>query len=496
MAKGGSLIIMGLILARLFGFLRRFAVIRLLTPEDYGFFALGMTIVGVYILLSTMGLQLGSQRYIAYYQGKGDVERTRGVIVSTLKATALAASLMTVLAILLAGPLSSLFDKPEMKEVLLWLVPLIFLTVGIEIASSIYMGFQRVEVRVLSKDLGLYLVSLVFVFSFLLVRRDLESLLLAMVISHVIVALLTAFYSVRRFPMKIRGGRREKMTRELIIFSLPLFAVSAFNFLMIQLDTLMLGYFETATMIGIYNAAFILAQVLSVFLAAVAGIYMPVTANMMAKGYDDEIHMLYRSTTKWLFVFSLPLFLIFFMFPSRIMGLAFGGVYPLGARALQLLCLGEFVHTLLGPNGMTILAYGKSRVLLIISATATVLNVVLNILFIPRWGINGAAIASFVSLIFVNLLNSGYLYGRFKIHPFSWDYLKPVILLACSAAALYFPLERLLDVSRWLVIAYYPLFLGLGLLFVVASKSLDAYDMLILRAIKDRWAARKQSRKP
>jgi O-antigen/teichoic acid export membrane protein len=487
-AKGGALIIAGMILSKLFGFLRQFAVIRLLSPEDYGFFALGMTVIGVYILISTLGLQSGSQRYIAYYQGKGDVERTRGVISSTLKITAITASLMTILAILLAKPLSSLFQKPEMSGVLLWLVPLVSLTMGIEIASSIYMGFQKVGVRVFSRDVGLYFMSLVFVVIFLLVHRTLDSLLAAMVVAHVVVALLTAVYSLRRFPIKVRGGRREEMTKELILFSLPLFAVSAFNYLMLRMDILMLGYFESAEMVGVYNAVFILVQVLAVFLLSVGSIYMPVASSMVARDYHDEIRMLYRSATKWLFVFTLPLFLILFLFPSHILGLAYGSIYPTGAGALQLLCLGEFVHTFLGPNGLTILAYGRPRMLLIHASIATVVNVVLNILFIPRWGITGAAIASFIALILINLLNSGYLYLRFKIHPFTWGYIKPVVLLTITSAALFYPLDKLLDVSRWLVIAYYPLFLGLAILYLFISRSLDTYDKLFLRALKDRLA--------
>lgn len=487
-AKGGALIIMGMILSKVFGFLRQFAVIRMLTPEDYGFFALGMTVIGVYILIGTLGLQAGSQRYVAYYQGKGDAERTRGVITSTLKTTAITASLMTILAVLLAKPLSSLFGKPEMNEVLLWLVPLISLTIFIEIASNIFMGFQKVGVRVFSRDVGLYFMSLVCVVFFLLVRRTLDSLLAAMVTAHVVVALLTAVYSLRRFPIKMRGGQREEMTRKLILFSLPLFAVSAFNYLMLRLDVLMLGYFESAEMVGVYNAVFVLVQVLAVFLLSVGSIYMPVASSMVARDYHDEIRMLYRSATKWLFVFTLPLFLIFFLFPSHILGLAFGGIYPVGARALQLLCLGEFVHTFLGPNAMTILAYGKPRMLLVNTSIATVVNVVLNILFIPRWGINGAAIASFVALTLNNLLNSGYLFFGVKIHPFSWSYMKPVILLTITSAALFYPLDRLLDVSRWLVLGYYPLFLGLAILYLFISKSLDANDKLYLRAVKNRFA--------
>jgi O-antigen/teichoic acid export membrane protein len=264
---------------------------------------------------------------------------------------------------------------------------------------------------------------------------------------------------------------------------------------MIQMDTLMLGYYVTSDQLGFYNAAYLLSSVLPIFLMSVSTIYMPVASGLVAREKNLELKNVYRSTTKWLFLFTLPLFITFFLFPSQIMGLAFGGGYPTAALALQLLCLGDFVHTLLGPNSMTLIAYGHSRILMIAAAVATLVNIILNVILIPRWGITGAAIASFIALILVNMLVSGYLYKRYRIHPFGSSYVKPVVILVVISAALYYPLLSLLDLSRWLLLTYYFLFLLLGLGTVYVSGSVESTDRMLITAVKQRLLRRKRNKR-
>lgn len=485
-AKGGALIFFGSVAAKLFGFLKQFIVIRLLSPSDYGLFTLGITVVGLYVLASSLGLTTGAQRSIAFYWGRGEESRARGVVLSTSRILVLWTLGVTAVLLGTARPLASLFDKPDLAFVLLCLSPLVPLTVFIDALASFFLGFHRVEVKVYLQNIGLCLVTLLSVALFLGVGRKLAFLLAAVVSAHVLVSAAGLVYAYRRFPVSLRGGKAEPMGREILRFSLPLLAVAALNYLIIQTDTLMLGYFVSSDLVGMYNAAFILVQVLSVFLVSVASIYMPVASSMVARGQNREVKGLYRSATKWLFIFTLPLFLIFFLFPREVLGLLFGGVYPRASNALRLLCLGEFVHTLLGPNAMSLLAYGRSRVLMVNAALATAGNIVLNALLIPRWGIDGAAAASFISLASVNLLNSAYLYARYGVHPFGKSYVRPVINLAAVSAVLYPALSGLLRLSPWVLPVYYPFLLGVGLGLLFLGGDVEPADRVLLDALKRR----------
>ncbi len=490
-AKGGLLLIVGFITAKLLLFLRQFTIIRLLSPSDYGLFTLGYILATLGILLGNMGLQSGAQRYIAFYMERGDQARARGVIVSSLRLLSISSSLVVLILALLAAPLSRVFDKPEMKTIIWLFTPFVPLSMCAEMLSSFYLGFKRAGVRVFMESMGLNFASLIFILSFLLFYRNMKGAILGLLFAYALVVLAGLAYASRTFPLSLsRTKERVPMGREILAFSLPLFGVYALSFFMEQTDTLMLGHFTTAGLLGIYNAAFVLASSLTLLLAPVHSIFMPVTSGLVAREALAELKDLYRTITKWVFAFTLPLFLIFFLFPRDILGLLFGGDYPGAARALQLLCVGEFINIFLGPNVAAIIAFGHSRVLMANFLAASAANVALNLVLIPHMGINGAATASFLALALVNGLNSLYLWKRHGVHPFSFTYIKFALIVALSAIILYLPFRYLLGISRWMLVPLAALFFLGDMLIMKISGCIDNVDRTFFLFAKERLKER------
>jgi O-antigen/teichoic acid export membrane protein len=481
--RGGILIFVAIALSQLLGFLRQLSIIRLLSPEEYGLISLGMIVTEIFIIIATLGLNLGSQRYIAFSMGKGDERRTRGVIFSTNGILIISVTMITIAAPLLASPLSRFFDMEEMSGVIMWLALLIAPYVTIDILASYFLGFHRAGPKAVFQRIFLGIASLVCTIAFLMVRKDLASALLAMAVSYIIVAVIVLFYSTRNFPIKLRGGERIPMARTMLVFSIPLFATAALGYLIFQIDTLILGYYVSAEMVGIYNGAFIFSQFLAAPLNAVALIYMPIISSMAARDRHEELKAVYRSATKWLFIATLPLFLVLFMFPRNVLSLFLGADYIEAAVALQLLCAGEFVNTLVGPLGMTLLAYGRTNLMMINSIIAVTASIILNVILIPRFGIEGAAFGLMISLTMANALSLGFLYFIYHIHPFYSNYVKPVLIISAISGVLYLPMKSLLAVSDWFVIGYYPFLLGLGIAVLVLSHNLEPWDRFLIRAV-------------
>ncbi len=490
-AKGSFLLIIGFITAKLLMFLRQFTIIRLLSPSDYGLFSLGFIVATLGILLGNMGLQSGAQRYIAFHQERGEQARARGVILSSIRLLTISSTLVVLCLILLSGPLAKVFGKPDMKTIICYFAPFIPLSMCVEMLSSFYMGFKRVGVRVFIESIGLNLTSLIFILLFLLFYRNVKGAILGLLMAYALVMLAGLVYASRTFPLSLsRAEERAPMGREILAFSLPLFGVYALNFFMEQTDTLMLGHFSTASLLGIYNAAFVLSSSLPFLLAPVASIFMPVASGLVAREALTELKILYQTVTKWVFAFTLPLFLIFFLFPRDTLGLLFGSEYPSAYRALQLLCVGEFINIFLGPNVAAIIAFGHSRILMANFLASAATNVVLNLLFIPRMGINGAAIASFLALALVNGLNSFYLWRRHGVHPFNSTYVKYTLIIVLVAIILYPPFQALLRLSRWMLIATAVLFFLMDLLIMKISGSIDNIDRTFYSFAKERLMKR------
>ena len=107
--------------------------------------------------------------------------------------------------------------------------------------------------------------------------------------------------------------------------------------------------------------------------------------------------------------------------------LLFGGQYVIASNALQVLAFAAFVQTIFGGGGHTLTMTGFTNINLFNSVIAVVTNVILNIMWIPVYGIMGAAYATLVSMLVLGGLRLVEVQKFVKINPFSLKLLKPVI---------------------------------------------------------------------
>ena len=62
----------GTIIGMLFGFVSRIIIVRFITQSEYGIYSLALVLMSIFVTISTLGLQEGSTRYIAYFRGKNE----------------------------------------------------------------------------------------------------------------------------------------------------------------------------------------------------------------------------------------------------------------------------------------------------------------------------------------------------------------------------------------------------------------------------------------
>ena len=176
-------------------------------------------------------------------------------------------------------------------------------------------------------------------------------------------------------------------------------------------DIIILGMFKTEGEVGIYNVALKVATLTSITLFAINSIAAPKFAEFYGKKDMKGLREVVLQTTKLIFWTSFPILLVFFFFPSFILGI-FGREFEAGAVALMILAFGQFINAISGSVGYILQMSGKHKVFQNIILVATTINIILNAVLIPRYGINGAACASLVSMSFWNLSSVTYI----KIH--------------------------------------------------------------------------------
>lgn len=115
-------------------------------------------------------------------------------------------------------------------------------------------------------------------------------------------------------------------------------------------------------------------------------------------------------------VFALPLLLLINIFPEYILNL-FGQEFKTGVTSLRILSIGFFFSVLAGSVISILNMTGEAHKVKNILIISVVLNLFLNRVLIPLWGINGAAIATSTTTIFWNFISLIYIYRKFKFIP-------------------------------------------------------------------------------
>jgi len=166
--------------------------------------------------------------------------------------------------------------------------------------------------------------------------------------------------------------------------------------------------------VGVYNVAVKVALFTTLTLSAVNSIVAPKLSESFNNNRNSEFKDIIRYSTRLIFFSTIPILLLIFLFPEFILSL-FGAEFVIAKLALIILTVSQAVNALSGSVGTILNMTGKQKVYGSILLISLILNIVLNYILIPSYGINGAAVASACSLIFWNLYSVYYIYKQYNV---------------------------------------------------------------------------------
>jgi O-antigen/teichoic acid export membrane protein len=491
-ARGTVIAFLGMIIFLLLEFATRVIIARNTTETDYGIFNIGYVLLSFFVMVAGLGLNAGAPRYIAYFRGVAEERKIAGVVSSSLRLSLIAGICVFILFLALSDAFAALFHLESSSVLRVFAIAIPF-SVLIEILAAIFIGFGRMEEKVYYRDTLASLLRVVAVVLVIFLGSGFLPMVTAYVLATAVSAILFAFAAMRKLNRVTRQDA-EPMGREIILFSLPLWTTNILNTIIFYLDTLILGFFTTAAIVGLYNAARPITQFLNIFIISLSFIYVPVASQLYARNRIGEIRRNYILLTKWIFLATVPFFLLAFLFPGAVIGILFGGAYnqPEVALTLQILSLGILANVLAGPNAPTLIVLGKPRLVLADNFIAAVIYVCANLALIPRYGMIGAAVAATLSLGSINIIKSIQIYQFERIHPFSPNYVKTVILAFLSLSLVY-GMSIALGVQRTgilFLLAFTLCFLAIYALLMYFTKSFDREEIHSLRLVYENISSR------
>jgi len=382
------------------GYLLTLVIANLFGAKGLGDYVLAITILRLFTLLAKLGLDTTSIRFIASFASQNkwsSIFRFRKQVVIILSFSTVIASLFMYF---LAEPIADLINTnyKYIKLNAFLVLPLSFFMLHYESLRGLKRIAEFSFFYVMSQAL-FTVVSLLIIYQF---TTTSDVPIYAYFVSVIIVSILS-FLSFKYSVKKLSDGQENadleiRSYENLLKISIPLMFAQSVQFIIAWTDKLMLGSMSTSEEVGIYHTAFKLSMFAAVALMSINSIASPKFAEMYAKNDMKGLRKIVRQSTKMIFWTSVPLVIIFFMFPEFLLGL-FGEEFKVGVNAFILLSCGKLFSSFSGSVGNILQMTGNQNILAKILLFAAILNIVLNLYLIPKYGIDGAALASVISIV-------------------------------------------------------------------------------------------------
>jgi len=406
-AKESTITFTGLVYGNVNRYLYTALLARWVGAEFLGIYSLANSIMLISEVLGKMGLETGVMRFVSRLSPETESEKIQKVIASALKMTAVFSLLIMVGLIISSGYIvAQILNEPTLlKSVLIVFaiaIPFNALTLVSAFATQ---GFKRLKYKTMVTQFlnpTLILGSMIICFWFISIE---SSIMIPMLVTGVIGFFVMIFVLKRVSGVSNDQIIKSKIDSTLLKFSYPLMFVTILQTFMHWMDILMLGYFTDATTVGLYHPAARTAGLLQALLLSFLSIYSPMIAQFHAAGEKGKMADIYKLVSRWLLMCAIPISAVFVIFPDKVL-LLFGAEYVSSAKVLVLLTAATFIQAVLGAAGPTLSMSGHTKLVLWNSIGAFGLNFGLNIYLIPKYGIMGAAMATFISLTFVGLIRT------------------------------------------------------------------------------------------
>ena len=375
-------------------FLLNVYLARTLGVEGFGTWSFFLSILTIITLISYFGINASTKKFVAQYNKTNELNN---VLKSSLKLRLIFSLIFSIILILVHKPLAILIGRPEFAPLFLLSAPLIILAGLVEFLKDIFMGLHRIIYNFIV-NLFEYGLKLILVITFLKVSLDMSNIVNSFTIACLITSMIGFYILYAKFYRENINHVENDFVGKIFRYSIPLFFISIGFLIATEVDTVMLGLLSTDAEVGTYAIAKqIIIKLPHISLAMAMGT-MPVFAKLN-KGNKDELKKLFYKLlrTNALIFAIISLGIIFF---SRyFVPLIFGIEYNSSVLPLQILTIylvgfsfSIFLSTFLDYQGLA----RKRAVNLSVSM---VLNIILNLILIPKYGAVGAAIATSVSYL-------------------------------------------------------------------------------------------------
>jgi len=388
-------------LAGLVGYILRVILARNLGVEEYGLFFAVFVFVNFFNVIRDLGFNSALIKFISEYNAKKQPSKMKSVLMMILSFKLAITSVLIVVLFFLSGYLAQHYFRNSLAgPILKLLLIMLFFENFYIVAMNTFKGMQNMFMAFM---MDLVKITYLTITVLLLFYFDLGIFSPAIAYMTVFIVMSAVFCTMlARYPFfKEKTEFSSSIFKKILMFSIPATFTVAATKIVSDLDTLMLTYMDTLAAVGIYQVVLPTALLFIMFSDAISEVLFPLSSELYAKNEKEKLASGIREIHKYLFLITLPVFFALVLYSKELIGAVFGAEYALGYVAFQFLLTGILFMTLAKINTIVLTGIGMPQKVTLMVIYSAVLNFALNLVLIPLFSINGAAIATAASYMLV-----------------------------------------------------------------------------------------------
>jgi len=385
---------------------------------EFGIFAYVWIWVFILGSLSTCGLNTAVLRFIPELRDNSKLSLLRGFVNASRLIVVGIASILALagVGLLLAveGVVSDYYIAPLILGAIC--LPMFALT---DLQDGISRTFSWIDLA-LAPPYIIRPILLLILFALALIsgaEPSGKTAILAMIGATWLAAVFQTLLLNTRLKTIIEPGKKSYDIGFWIKVSLPIMMVDGFYILMTHTDIVVLNFFLKPQDIAIYFAAVKTTSLVSFIYFAVVAAQMHKFSSLHSSDKTEQLHALVKQSITWIFWPSLLAACLILSLGMPLLSL-YGSDFTTGFSVMIILAIGLVVRAAFGPLEFILNVLGQQKASAVVLFSAVVINIGLNFLLIPRFGLEGAAAATTLTVAYVCCLLFAVAKVRLGLHSF------------------------------------------------------------------------------
>lgn len=381
---------------------------RMLSVSDYGLLSLVITTIYFIAAFGKSGLQFSILRYYSDAEsdkGKWDISTYYSTIIIGMLGIGFITMLLWALFVYVIP--ETFWGEPKLRHLLLLTSILVLAEVSVSMLSGFLQARQQSGWLSIFRVVERYGILLATVLTLYFVSRSLDGVFIARMIAQISAISILAYYVMRQVQMS-RKSFSPVLMKDMLLYGVPLLGNELVYIILSLGDRYIINWLIGAEYLGIYAAAYNLCEYVKLMMVdSVFQAIRPMYFKLWAEEGADATRAFVEKTLYFYLMLCFPIIAGVAVIGPDLLTLITSGKYSEGASVIPYVIGGLMIygaHSMLGAG----IFINKSSAMMWITLSAAILNMLLNVLLIPRFGIEGAAQATLVSYVFMTTIEAIY----------------------------------------------------------------------------------------